>query len=205
VYAGHAAVALILKSREPRVPIVPLVLASYGPDWLELVLGLFHSRGAMRALTHAIPVVVVGALIAALLYSLVIRRPGAPYIFLAWLLHWPADFLTAQKPLLHRHDLVGLDLYNLPWADFVLESALVVVGCVLYARAFAPERAQRRWVAATGALLIALQGALDFGIAHQGPVWNPSLRLGAVAVSAYHSAARTSYACLLHLPTVHLQ
>jgi hypothetical protein len=175
VYAGHAAVALALKTREPRVPIVPLVLACYGPDWLEVVLGLFRSRAAMRMLTHALPVVALCSLVAALLYAVVVRRPGARYILLAWLLHWPADFFTSVKPLFRRHDLVGLDLYHLPLADFVLEAGLVVLGCLLYARAFASTAAQRRWVAAAGAALIALQGGLDFGIAHQAGVeWDPS-------------------------------
>jgi hypothetical protein len=179
VYAGHAAVALVLKTREPRVPTVPLVLACYGPDWVELVLGLFRSRAEMRLLTHALPVTAGCAVIAALLYSVVVRRPGARYILLAWLLHWPADFFTAVKPLFRPQDLVGLDLYHLPVADFVLETGLVVLGCMVYARAFAPGRAQRRWVAAAGAALIGLQGALDYGIAHQeGVVWKPSLRLG---------------------------
>jgi hypothetical protein len=179
VYAGHAAVALALKSREPRVPMVPLVLACYGPDWAELVLGLFRSKTAMRALTHAIPVVVVCAVIAAVLYATLVRRPGARYILVAWLLHWPADFLTSQKPLFHRGDLVGLDLYHLPPADFILEAGLVMVACVLYSRVFAPTARQRWWVAGAGAALIALQGGLDFGIARQeGLEWEPLLQVG---------------------------
>ena len=40
MYAGHAAVALALKTREPRLPMLPLALACYGPDWLEIVLGI---------------------------------------------------------------------------------------------------------------------------------------------------------------------
>ena len=69
----------------------------------------------------------------------------------------------------------GLDLYNLPAADCVLEMSIVLVCCVLYARTFAHGRTQRRWVAAMGALLLALQGMLDLGLAHARPVWRPSL------------------------------
>jgi hypothetical protein len=102
------------------------------------------------------------------------REVAAP-IALAWLLHWPADFVTALKPLIDPHHLVGLDLYQLPRVDLLIESLLVVTGCVLYARAYAPAMRQRLWVAAAGFALIGLQGVLDFGIARQNPVWAPKL------------------------------
>jgi hypothetical protein len=72
--------------------------------------------------------------------------------------------------------VVGLDLYQLPPVDFVMEAGLVMVSCLLYARAYAPMPAQRRWVAAMGLALIALQAVLDFGLAHAvGPGWHPSI------------------------------
>lgn len=176
MYVGHVAIAIALKAREPRLPVVPLVIASFGPDWAELVLGVFRTRAEMEALTHWIPGVIAGALIAALLYALVLRRPGAPYIALAWLLHWPADFFTAHKPLLDPNHVVGLDLYHLPAVDFVLEASLVGVACMLYARAFARQPSQRRWVLTMAVALIGLQGILDFGLARtDGSPWNPSL------------------------------
>ena len=178
MYVGHAAIALALKSREPRVPIVPLVLASYGPDWLETALGLFRGRSEMGLYTHYIPGVIAGAVLAAGLYALVLRRPGALMILAAWLLHWPADFFTAHKGLLAPHDRIGLDLYNLPAADFVLESVVVVACCALYARAFVSTPQGRRWVVGMATTLVALQGLLDYGFGSQSPVWSPSLARG---------------------------
>lgn len=175
MYAGHAAVALALKAREPRVPIVPLVLASYGPDWLETVLGLFRGRSEMALYTHFIPGVIAGAAVAAGLYALVFRRPGAVMIFSAWLLHWPADFFTAHKGLLAPHDRIGLDLYNLPAADFALESLVILACCALYARAFVGTPQGRRWLAGMAIALMALQGLLDYGLASASPTWSPSL------------------------------
>ncbi|HET7188633.1 MAG TPA: hypothetical protein VFI52_10775, partial [Gemmatimonadaceae bacterium] len=122
MYAGHAAVALALKTRDPRVPMVPLVLACYGPDWLETVLGLWHGRNEMSLYTHYLPGLLAGALGAAALYAIVFRRPGGWTILAGWLLHWPADFFTAHKGLLSPTDRIGLDLYNLPLADCLLES-----------------------------------------------------------------------------------
>jgi hypothetical protein len=176
VYAGHAAVAIALKTREPRLPIAPLVVACFGPDWVELVIGLAVGRGPGEIYSHFIPAVIAGALVAAAAYAGLVGRSGARYLFLGWLLHWPADFLTAHKPLLNPGHVVGLDIYNLPALDFAIEALLVAGACVVYARAFAPDRRRRRWVAAMALALIALQGMLDFGLAHKpGRRWTPSL------------------------------
>jgi hypothetical protein len=177
VYVGHAAIALALKAREPRIPVAVLVLASFGPDWMEIALGFAFGAGypAMWAYAHFIPGVLVGAALAAGAYALVFRRPGASYVALAWLLHWPADFLTGRKPLFDLQHRVGLDLYGRPAIDFALEGGLLVLCCVLYARKLAPEPRQRRWVAAMAAGLLAMQGILDYGLRNANRPWNPSL------------------------------
>ena len=155
--------------------MVPLVLAAYGPDWLELVLGLTRGRSTMALYTHYLPGLLAGALGAAALYVILFRRPGGWIILAAWLLHWPADFFTAHKGLLSPTDRIGVDLYNLPGADFVLEASLVMICCALYARTFAHSPAQRRWVLAMAAALMTLQAMLDYGLAQARPRWNPSL------------------------------
>lgn len=175
MYAGHAAVALALKTRDPRVPIVPLTLACYGPDWLEIVLGVSRGRNEMALYTHYLPGLFAGGLAAAALYVIVFRRPGGWLILAGWLLHWPADFFTAHKGLLSPTDRVGIDLYNLPAADFILEGALVLACCALYARTFAHSPAQRRWVVAMALGLLALQAMLDGSLVQLGIPWNPSL------------------------------
>ena len=175
MYAGHVAVALALKTHEPRVPMLPLALACYGPDWLEIVLGFWRGRGPMSLYTHYLPGLLAGALAAAALYVIIFRRPGGWVILSGWLLHWPADFFTAHKGLLSPTDRIGFDLYNLPVADFALEATLVLLSCALYARAFAHGQAQRRWVMAMAAALLLLQAMLDYGLAQAQPLWNPSL------------------------------
>ncbi|HET9010528.1 MAG TPA: hypothetical protein VFN38_01875, partial [Gemmatimonadaceae bacterium] len=135
-----------------------------------------------------------GALGAAALYAIVFQRPGGWTILAGWLLHWPADFFTAHKGLLSPTNRIGLDLYNLPLADCVLESLVVLGCCVLYARTFAHSRTQRRWVAAMAAALIVLQVLLDIGTAHEHPVWRPSLarREWRPHLDAFSSAAAAS-------------
>src|SRR5688500_10813 len=133
------------------------------------------ARAGMAVDTHSIVAVLVGAALAGLVYA-AFRRPGARLIAVAWLLHWPADLLTGRKPMYLGEPLVGLDLYNLPLADFVLESAVVAIGSAMYARRLAPRAAQRRVVVMLGAALILLQGAADVALAVMRKAeWTPSL------------------------------
>ena len=178
MYVGHAAIALVLKSRVPDVPIVPLTLACYGPDFIELALMIPRTREGMAVYSHSLPAIFIGACIAAALFSLIARQPGGGVLFVGWFLHWPADFLTGTKPLTSLNNLVGLDLYHLPAVDFALEAALVLFGCVLYARRFAKNRAQRRVVAGLCVLLMSVQfGVLTRIVNMDGRDWKPLLAI----------------------------
>jgi hypothetical protein len=178
VYSGHAAIALALSRRETRVPVVLLVLAAYGPDWLDLLLTFPAKSQDMAVYTHSLSAVLIGASLAAGLYAAT-RRPGARILFLAWLLHWPADLFTGRKPVVFSQPLIGLDLYNLPWADFALEALLVAIGCAIYAGRFAPRAELRRVVVILGAALIVLQAAVDVALwAVRKSEWTPSFATG---------------------------
>jgi hypothetical protein len=174
VYAGHAAVALALKQREPRTAIVPLVLAAFGPDWLELLLMLAVRDERAAVASHSIPAVVAGGALAAGLYAMS-RRPGAWTVLIAWLLHWPADLLTGRKPLVLAAPLIGLDLYKIPAADFALESVVVIIGCAIYARTYRGRGDSRRVIVILGAALIAIQAAVDVALGLvRNSEWTPS-------------------------------
>ena len=204
MYAGHAAIALALKAREPRLPIVPLALACYGPDWIEVALMLARVHPGTGVYTHSIPAVVIGAAIAAAGYA-AFRRPGARLIFLGWLLHWPADMFTGRKPLLDGAPLVGLDLYKLPVVDFALESVIVGIACVIYARQFATRAEPRRTIVILGVALILIQGAVDMALAMvRDSEWTPSLvlREWQPQLSCGRAAmADPGSACVLHFST----
>jgi hypothetical protein len=165
MYVGHAAVALALKSRDPRVSLVPLALACYGPDWVEVALMVSGARADQISYSHALPAVLGGALVASALYALVARRPGALLVLAGWLLHWPADLLTGRKRLVGLTPLVGLDLYHRPYVDFALETVAIAAGCFLYARAIARTPTQRRTVIVMGITMSALQLAFDGTVA----------------------------------------
>ena len=201
MYAGHAAVALALRGREPRLPVIPLVLACYGPDWVEVALMLPRARAGMAMYTHSLPGAADRcAALATALWKLT-RRPGAWLLGLGWLLHWPADLFTGRKPLFLPTPLIGLDLYKLPRADFVLEAVVVAIGCAIYARGFPARAESRRVIVVLGAALIALQAAVDVALSvMRNTEWTPSL---ALAERQSHlprprDATGPDSACVLH-------
>lgn len=176
MYLGHAALALVIKSRAPGVPIVPLTLACYGPDWIDAALMIPTAREGMAPYSHSIPAVFLGALLASGLYALIARRPGAAQILVAWLLHWPLDLLTGLKPVLGVQPMIGLDLYHVPWADALLETAVIVAACVVYARTMAPSIRKRRVVIALGLAMAVTQVCSDIAkSALDTQPWHPSL------------------------------
>ena len=175
MYAGHSAVALALKGRHPDVALFPLVLACFGPDWVDVILMVVSHYRSAELYSHSIPAVLIGACVAGGLMALFELR-GAATVFAGWLLHWPADLFTGLKPLFAVSPLIGMDLYHVPLADFLLEGALVCAGAAIYWRAFPATRRRTALVIATALALILSQAGVDRLIARtDSSGWHPSL------------------------------
>ena len=167
MFVGHAALALFAKTRRPRIAVALLVPVAFGPDWVQWVLELFNRNN--RELSHSLPAVFAYALAAAVAYRVVARAPlaDAATVALLWTSHWPADFITGTKPTWPGGPNVGLLLYEHPFSDIAVESAMTVL-CWLAYRAMLP--AERRnagivWTMLAG--LIAMQCAFSY---IQGPM-----------------------------------
>jgi hypothetical protein len=170
VYAGHAGVALALKARQPNVVVAPLMLACYGPDWLETAIRVLSLPVDAVFYSHSIPAVAVGALIAGVLYRLAFGAragAGARAVALGWLLHWPADYLTGIKPLLAADQMVGIRLYEHPWADLLLESVVLAGAFLVFRRVFGTSSPRRRIIVTMIVGLLLAQAALDYFFARQ--------------------------------------
>ncbi|MDB4914367.1 MAG: hypothetical protein JWM95_2011 [Gemmatimonadetes bacterium] len=161
MYAGHAAIALIIKARNRDVPMLPLVLACYGPDFLDILLMIPAPRPGTGPYSHSIPAVLLGGAIAAGLYAFFARRPGALAIFIGWIVHWPADAFTGVKPVTDLDSSIGFDLYHHFYADFALEALLTGLACWLYWRSLGREPQHRRPIIVLAAVLLALQAGFD--------------------------------------------
>ncbi len=142
MYVGHAALALLAKSKRPKLSVALLVPVAFAPDWLKWI---FERLGhANRELSHSLISVGIGATLVAICYFAGTRDGrSATVLWLVYASHWPADFITGIKPTWPGGPNVGLLLYAHPLGDMVLESALVVVCWLSYRRSLAPVARQR--------------------------------------------------------------
>jgi membrane-bound metal-dependent hydrolase YbcI (DUF457 family) len=172
VYAGHAAIALLVKGVRPKIPLAVLVPVAFAPDWIEWVAdGLGHHN---RMISHSLVSVGLGALVVGLVYWAVRRTPGdALAVALTYVSHWAADFLTGIKPTWPGGPQVGLLLYRYPGLDVVLESVVIVVCWRVYQRSLTPEARRRTVNRLIPAGLIAMQIAFA---AIQNPLIKEPLR-----------------------------
>jgi membrane-bound metal-dependent hydrolase YbcI (DUF457 family) len=154
--AGHAALGLLIKARRPRPATTLLIAAAFGPDLLEWAFAVFGNHN--RELSHSIIAVALGAMFAALAYAIVRKSAAgdAIAVAIAWLSHWPADFLTGIKPTWPGGPNVGLNLYSSPGYDFAMESGLVIVAWLVYRRTVNSREIGRSPWLPVG--LIAMQG-----------------------------------------------
>ncbi|MCX6142750.1 MAG: hypothetical protein NTZ35_05975 [Ignavibacteriales bacterium] len=153
MFLGHYAVALAAKKAAPKTSLGTLLIAAQLPDLLFplfILLGIEHLRIA-PGITVVFPMDLYDyplshSLLAGLLWSAalaflyyVIRKEkrGATIVGLVVISHWILDFIT------HRPDLslgfgtgtyVGLGLWNSLAGTLIVESALFVIGIILYIR-----------------------------------------------------------------------
>jgi hypothetical protein len=171
VYAGHAGIALYVNSRRPRVALALLVPVAFGPDWVQWLIAVFAgNRNA--SLSHSLASVVVGATLAGGGYWLATRsRPGALIVWLTYLSHWPADFITAKKALWPNSRDFGLSLYQHPALDIVVESLFVLLCWAAYRRSLSAEARAKPvgWAIPVG--LVALQ--IGFALIQNPAVKDP--------------------------------
>jgi hypothetical protein len=189
--AGHFGFAAVVKSRQHRVPLWALMLATVWLDilfvplflkkveTLEPVPGLAggYGQNIIHAdYTHSL----IGALLLSAIFVIVCAVPWGKrcgvVLGLVSFSHWLLDLVV------HRHDLpllpgnagdlprLGFGLWKLRWASIAAELLLVIVGAWLYwqaARAVTISAASSQKRATIAALLILLCGilvlALDVG------------------------------------------
>jgi hypothetical protein len=158
VYAGHAGIGLFATSRRPRVSIALLVPVAFAPDWIQWMLAtLGVTRNSSISISHSLVSIVVGATAVAAGYWAVSRsNAGAAIVWLTYLSHWPADFITGVKPIWPGGRGFGLNLYQYPVIDAVIESLLVIACWVAYRRSLPVDGTARRmsWLIPVG--LVAL-------------------------------------------------
>jgi hypothetical protein len=142
VYAGHAALALFAKAKRPRVPLALLVPVAFAPDWIEWIFTAFGHRN--QEISHSLVSVGIGATLVALIYGAMGRgSTDAIVVWLTYVSHWAADFITGMKPTWPGGPTVGLYLYTKPFLDAAIEFTVIAVCWLAYRRSLPPELRQR--------------------------------------------------------------
>ena len=133
MFAGHAALALLAKAARPRISIAVLLPVAFAPDIIEWVFAFLGHQD--RELSHSLVSVGIGATVIALIYFLATRRTAdAIVVWLTYVSHWAADFITGTKPTWPGGPDVGLQLYEHPKGDALIECGIVVICWIVYRR-----------------------------------------------------------------------
>jgi hypothetical protein len=176
MFGGHVGIALGAKGIRSTIPLWLLLLATQIPDWTDAAVctaGLSPgvsfgvSSSPSEMLSHSFPAIGVLAAVMALLYYAASRDGRASVLIAAVVVsHAFADFLTGLKPTWPGGPRIGLQLYQQPAIDFVVEAAVIVIGWIIYRKSLAPERRNSSPVIAmlVAILLLQLAASLSFAL-----------------------------------------
>jgi hypothetical protein len=168
MYGGHVGIALAGKGYQTTVPLWLLLVATQLPDWADAAVcasGVASPPSEM--LSHSLPAVAVLAAVFALLYYAVARDLAASALAAAIVVsHAVADYATGLKPTWPGGPLIGLQLYQHPALDFVLEASVIVIGWAIYRRSLpgGRRRSSPLMVLLFCLLLLQLAASVSFAI-----------------------------------------
>ena len=148
MYAGHAAIAVLVKTMRPRIPMAVLVPVAFAPDWIEWILQFGPTDARMES--HGLISIAIGSAVTAMVYWLWSRSPrDALAIALLYISHWFADLITGLKPTWPGGPPVGLRLYGYPIADVVVESLVILIAAWRYQQLLPRTPPARRYLASS--------------------------------------------------------
>lgn len=182
MFLGHYGLALAAKRAAPRVSLGTMIVAAQLADliWpILLLLGVEHVRivpnpNPLLTLsfdsypwTHSLLLAVVWGLVAGGAYvAMRGDRKGAMVVGLLVVSHWVLDWIThvPDLPLYPGGPRVGLGLWRSLYGTLVAETAVFVIGIVVYTRVTRSVDRTGRWgFSAFVAVLAVLYIAATFG------------------------------------------
>lgn len=159
MYAGHVGFGLGAYSFRKTLPLWLVLVAAQVPDWLDAGYCVLDTgRGPYGIYSHGfIPVGAAAIVLASIAYAMTRDLTGALVVALVVASHWPLDYLTGIKPTWPGGPILGMNLYSRPLIDFMLESATILVGWLLYRRSLPRSVRNHGWTYATLFALCTLQ------------------------------------------------
>jgi hypothetical protein len=164
MYIGHVGAALAGKRARRSIGLIVLLIATYVPDWVDTGLCLVGHFTPAEMLSHSIPAVLLFALVGFVLYGWRTDDwAGAGILAAVILSHMFFDWITGDKPTWPGGPMIGLQLYDHPIADFIVEGTVIAIGGVLYADTLPPRRSPWIDISIMLGALLAMQLAIDVG------------------------------------------
>ncbi len=131
MYAGHAAIATLVKGKRPQLSLALLVPVAYGPDWVDMFTHVVHRPSP--ELSHSLVSVGFCAIMVTLcVVPFLDSAADALIVGGTYASHWVLDLLTGLKPTWPGGPSIGLQFYSHMYRDFVVESALVAACWLVY-------------------------------------------------------------------------
>lgn len=163
MYTGHLGVALASVRLRRGIPLWLLLVASQGPDWVQLVLDALGVAAPHEYSSHSIIAVGLGSALLGAGYGLAVKDwRGGAIVAGVYLTHPLLDLATDSKLWWAGGPLVGGCAYNHPVQDLLIEAAVGLAGWLVYRSTLGARR--NSWqVWAILAALLGLQAALDAG------------------------------------------
>jgi hypothetical protein len=153
-------VAAAARGRWPVVPLFWLVPAAVAPDLLDVMYALAGICSPYGLYSHTLPAAALTAAVLGAAAWLTTGSRAAGFLVAGVVLaHLPLDFVTGYKLYWPGGPLLGLQLYDHPWLDFLVEVPIVLGGWWLLRRSGRAPRWAAVGAAAVG--LILLQGTFD--------------------------------------------
>lgn len=172
---GHIGIAWLLRSTRGKKfgtgAILALAVASIFPDVLDGVFFLVNFCSPYGLYSHTVfSVLLQSAVVGGAAFLLFDSRTMGVLCTAAVLLHLPADYLTGHKILVPGGEMVGLNFYNHPVWDFVIEVPLVVLGWFLSRR----SSGQRTPIMSAWVLAAVLGVQLLYDVTHSQRLRKPT-------------------------------
>lgn len=172
MFIGHLGFALAGKGLRRSAPLWLLVVATQGCDWVQAVACVAAPAGTSAMWSHSIPAAaVLAAALSLASYLLTGDRGVAALTGAVAVSHVLADYVTGVKPTWPGGPTIGLDVYSHPLGDLTVETAVLVLGWLLYRRSLPPESRSSRLAWALVMVLGATQllGVLELELLPNAP------------------------------------
>ncbi len=160
MFISHYAVSLAVKKIRPELPLWLLLLGTLTVDLWSAINQQFR---LVAFPGHSLLFVGINMLVLAAA-GLIFYRSLVNILILVFLpsSHFMMDLVTGKMQWWTGGPFIGLNLYGVPWLEFIIDSA-IFAGCLFfYIRRFPKSKKRTVWLVTVLSVFVVLQGVYNF-------------------------------------------